>query len=288
MHTTALVLGSGSARGTSEIGDIKALQEENIPIDIVIGCSMGGVVGVMYAAGVLDKYEEFVLSLTDHKKIKKYLDPVIPTQGIFDGKKIIKQIQSLLPCKNIEDLSKPYVTVATDLESGRQVWFSKGDIGEAIRCSMAIPGVFTPIKHKGRYLVDGGIVNPLPINIARAMGAKVVIAVDVNHKILENTEEIFEIKEERKDHEKASHHLFSPIHPNILDILENTLFMMEDQITKKNLELHPPDILIQPMMKYVDLFDFQKSKELIEEGYSKMKHQMPKLKKMLNKLKSKS
>lgn len=178
-----LALGSGSARGWAHIGVIKALTEAGIHVDYVAGTSVGAVVGAVYASGRIDSFKDVVLQL-DWKKIAFFLDVVFPKSGLIDGNRIAEFIRSHVGEKNIEDLSLPFCAVSTDLATGNEVIIKDGDIIEAVRASISVPGVFTPVRKKGSILVDGGLVNPVPVSVVREMGADLVIAVDLNHDII--------------------------------------------------------------------------------------------------------
>jgi NTE family protein len=178
-----LALGSGSARGWAHIGVIKALTEAGIHVDYVAGTSVGAVVGAVYASGRIDSFKDVVLQL-DWKKIAFFLDVVFPKSGLIDGNKIAEFIRSHVEEKNIEDLSLPFCAVSTDLATGNEVIIKDGDIIEAVRASISVPGVFTPVRKNGAILVDGGLVNPVPVSVVREMGADLVIAVDLNHDIV--------------------------------------------------------------------------------------------------------
>lgn len=177
-----LALGSGSARGWAHFGVLRALQEAGIQPDIVCGSSIGALVGASYAAGEMERFEEWVLSL-GVRKVFGFMDFNI-AGGMLKGEKLIAFWRSHFVDSALEDLAIPFAAVATDLHSGAEVWLRKGSIADAVRASIALPGLFTPVYREGRLLVDGGIVNPVPASLARAMGADIVIAVDLNADIM--------------------------------------------------------------------------------------------------------
>jgi NTE family protein len=177
-----LALGSGSARGWAHFGVLRALQEAGIRPDIVCGSSIGALVGASYAAGEMERFEEWVLSL-GVRKVFGFMDFNI-AGGMLKGEKLIEFWRNHFVDSALEELSTPFAAVATDLHSGAEVWLRKGSIAEAVRASIALPGLFTPVYREGRLLVDGGIVNPVPASLARAMGADIVIAVDLNADIM--------------------------------------------------------------------------------------------------------
>ena len=179
-RTVGLVLGSGSSRGWAHIGAIEALEEENIPIDCIAGCSIGSYIGALYATGNMHGLKQFVLKM-DGKKVFSYFDIVFPRSGILNATKKLKELFSIhTDAKNFSDLNIPVTMIATDLETGDKVVLNSGDLLKALRATMSMPGLFSPAKVKGRWLVDGGLVDPVPVGVARAMGVDMVIAVDLN------------------------------------------------------------------------------------------------------------
>ncbi|HPC73835.1 MAG TPA: patatin-like phospholipase family protein [Syntrophales bacterium] len=174
-----LALGSGSARGLSHIGVIRGLQEANIPIDVVCGSSMGALVGGAFASGKLDVMEQIMRRLS-WAEFLQFMELPLPRSGLIDGDKIAQYMRDRLADVNIEDLPIPYGAVATDLASGQEVWLQKGSLINAIRASISMPGMFTPLKRDGLLLADGGLVNPVPVSLCRALGAQIVIGVNPN------------------------------------------------------------------------------------------------------------
>ena len=177
-----LALGSGSARGWAHFGVLHALREVGISPDIICGTSIGSLVGATYAAGEMDDFESWVLGL-GKRKVFGFMDFNLGG-GLLKGEKIIEFWRENFVQESMEELGAPFGCVATDLQTGAEVWLRKGSIAEAVRASIALPGLFTPVTHEGRLLVDGGLVNPVPVSLARAMGADIVIAVDLNADIM--------------------------------------------------------------------------------------------------------
>ncbi len=177
-----LALGSGSARGWAHFGVLHALREAGVSPDIICGTSIGSLVGATYAAGEMDRFEEWVLGL-GKRKVFGFMDLNF-SGGLLKGEKIIDFWRENFVHESMEELGAPFGCVATDLQTGAEVWLRKGSIAEAVRASIALPGLFTPVMHEGRLLVDGGLVNPVPVSLARAMGADIVIAVDLNADIM--------------------------------------------------------------------------------------------------------
>lgn len=181
-----LALGSGSARGFSHIGVIQVLEAAGIPIDCVAGTSIGAIAGSVYAAGQLPNLAEFLAKL-DWKKIPSLLDPVLPVSGLLGGKAVEKLLTSFLRKQNIEDFTRPFAAVAADVATGAEVILTTGNAVKAVRASMSLPGIFTPVFFQDRFLVDGGIVNPVPVRVARMLGADVVIAVNLAAEMASRT-----------------------------------------------------------------------------------------------------
>lgn len=179
LRKIGLALGSGSAKGWSHIGVIRGLQEANISIDIVCGSSIGALVGGAFAAGKLDEAEKLIRELA-WSDILGFMEVPVPRSGIISSDKIAEYLRQRIGDPNIEDLRIPFAAVATDLTSGQEVWLRQGSLIEAIRASISMPGMFTPCFREGRLLVDGGLVNPIPVSLCRSMGANTVIAVNPN------------------------------------------------------------------------------------------------------------
>lgn len=273
-----LALGGGGARGCAHVGVIKALIEAGIPIDYIAGTSIGAFVGGVFAAGDIDKLEKYLLKVR-WKDVVKYMDPVLPKQGLFGGEKVRILADKMLINHTFDDTKIPFTAVATDLETGKEVHLKTGKISEAIRASIAIPGIFTPFKKDGKYLLDGGLVNPVPVNVVRKMGADMVIAVDLNHHFFK---EQLRSKESIKNSKNKISEWFTPDWPNIIDVIAGSVFMMEDQLAEKNFVIDAPDILIRPKLEFARIFDFHHAKKLIDEGYRITKKQIPDIKKLLN------
>ncbi len=256
-----LALGGGGARGCAHIGVIKALEEAGIKIDYIAGTSIGALVGGVYASGKLNTLEEFALNM-DVKSVLFNLDPAISNQGFLKGNKVKKLLSEKFAAELIENTHIPFTAVAVELESGDELHLQKGNLVEAIRASISIPGIFVPVKVEDKYLVDGGLTNPMPVSVVRDMGADIVIAVDLNNCI-------------RNIPDKRSK-------PNMIDVLGNTITVMQKKITEANVQSCPPDILIQPSLANIHLFDFHLAKPMIEAGYESTKAALPQILKLIN------
>jgi NTE family protein len=212
-----LALGSGSARGFAHIGIIRVLEAEGIPIDCVAGTSIGAIVGSVYAAGRFREGQKFVENL-DLKKLSTLLDPLLPLSGLLGGKSLEKVFNSLLQHEQIEHFPLPFAAIATDVATGEEVILTTGDAVKAVRASMSLPGIFTPVFFQDRFLVDGGLVSPVPVNAAKMLGADVVIAVNLAAEMIsrsyistvKNTAEQFQaIEEARADEKRLFEHLLT-------------------------------------------------------------------------------
>lgn len=288
-----LALGSGSARGWSHIGVIRELEDAGIKIDYLAGTSIGAFVGAFYASGNLDYLEAFALQM-DWKAIISFFDVGFPIRGLLDGEKIYQLVSEEILTEKIEDTKIPFHTVATDLKTGKEYIFKNGSLVDAVRASISIPGIFTPFKN----LVDGGLVNPVPVDVVRNMGADIVIAVDLNHDLVENQSKIKNepsidkesfrgkidnliaksnikaiqtIKDKYQNIEESvslqlNKWKLDKNEMNIFEIIGTSVNIMEQRITQNNLEMHKPDILLQPALGHLGLFDFDQAAETIEEG----------------------
>jgi len=277
MKKLGLALGGGGARGCAHIGIIKSLTSAGIKIEYMAGTSIGSVVGAAHASGDIDRFEEYLLEVkwTD---VVKYFDPGVPHRGLFKGNKLVKLLSELISRKKFTQLNHPLVVVATNLETGEEVRIDRGNVIDALRASIAIPGIFTPFKKGRQYLIDGGVVNPMPVDVVRSMGADVVIAVDLSYEFIK---EKLKYKKRKELSKNPILDWLTPERPNIIDVIENAVFMMQLQITEKNIALNRPDILIRPALGSARIFDFHKAKGMIEKGFELMEKELPELKRLL-------
>lgn len=289
-----LVLGSGSARGWAHIGVLEALKERGIPIHCIAGASIGAFVGAIYATGDLKSLEEFALRL-NKRMILSYFDLVFPRSGLLDGKKVHRLFSMHSQVQTFDDFRIPVKMVATDLYTGEQVVLDSGNVVEAVRASLAIPGVLTPVRRDGKILVDGGLVNPVPVDIARGMGADVVVAVNLNTELVSRhrkkpkqpkwlDESLFrsrhhesELISRLADHlanteasvkQKIKRWLSDEDSlPNILDVIGMSIGIVEERIARIQMAIHPPDVLIEPRLGDLGFLDFDQAERCIREGY---------------------
>lgn len=278
--TIGLVLGGGSARGWAHIGVIRALEKLGVKPDLVCGTSIGALVGAIYAAGELDRFEEWVLKL-GMSEIFSYLD-VSFGSGLLKGERLMEFFRTDFVDRPIDELSMPFAAVATALNNGAEVWLRKGSTLDAVRASIALPGLFTPVLHEGVVLVDGGLVNPVPVSLARAMGADFVIAVDLNADRLgqrirvsleedESTPNAEAMSWTEKLRENLGAYMPTlssekPKLPSMLDVLASSINVMQVRITRSRMAGEPPDFIITPKLVDIGLLDFHLAKQTIEEG----------------------
>ena len=284
----ALVLGGGAARGFAHIGVIRALQARGIAPDIVVGTSIGAAVGGAYVAGHLDGFENWAKSL-QARSVFGYLDIQLNGSGLIGGNKLAARLQETLGKTHIEDLPVKYAAVATEIKTGHEIWLTHGRMVDAIRASYALPGIFTPVLIGDRWLVDGALVNPVPVSAARALGAEIVIAVSLNSdsfghggtisafgtppELLEADDAVPAVPR------KGLRRFFSAERamkqgtlgsqaglPAIPTVMVEAFNIMQDRITRARLAGDPPDILISPRISNIALFDFHRAAEAIEHG----------------------
>jgi len=306
--TVGLVLGSGSSRGWAHIGALEALDEAGIPVHLIAGCSVGAYVGAIYASDGLASLKQFVLGM-DGEKMFSYFDVVIPRSGLLDGnKKLHEFLSGHTDAKTFEDLKLPLKMVATDLESGDKVVMNSGDLFQALRASMSMPGLFAPVQVRGRWLVDGGLVDPVPVGVARAMGADVVIAVDLNSGLVSRKQRAHlavappeetpppeyrnEMARKLAEHYASVESSFTrkirsflnrddPT-PDIMETVSGAIGIMQDRITRINLAVEPPDILVQPRLGEMKMMDFGQVEKAIEEGYQGVKDNLEDIRMLLS------
>lgn len=279
-----LVLGGGAAKGWSHIGVLHALEEAGIRPDIVAGTSIGAVVGGCYLAGQLDKLEEFARSLT-RGRLLGLLDVSFSGKSLINGTRLTKLLKRYLNNIQIEDLDRPFMAVGTELSTGHEIWLRKGHLVTAMQASYALPGIFNPVNVNGRYLVDGALVNPVPVSLARAMGARIVIAVNLSSDtfgrgaIIPHAHDDDDRIRPNPENEQAGQSVSTfgniknlifgnePNTPGISSIMFDAYTIIQDRITRSRLAGDPPDITINPRLNSIGMFDFHRADEAIEAGY---------------------
>jgi NTE family protein len=272
-----LVLGSGSARGWAHIGVIRALEEAGIRPDLVCGTSIGALVGASYAAGELSRLENWVCGL-QFSDVVGFADVNIGA-GLLKGDRLLQFFRNNFTDRPIEQLELPFAAVATSLQTGAEVWLRNGSSMDAVRASIALPGIFTPVRREGSLLVDGGLVNPVPVSLARAMGADIVIAVDLGsdmlgrhfrtvatpdapasaaqwmHKLRENLAALAPVKSPAE-----------PPMPAMTDVLSASLDIVLMRIARSRMAGEPAEVYVAPRLSHFRLMDFHRAREAIEEG----------------------
>ncbi|MCA1808646.1 MAG: patatin-like phospholipase family protein [Kiritimatiellia bacterium] len=287
----ALVLGSGAARGWAHLGVLEELRRVGLPIDMVVGASMGALVGAVYAAGRWEALRDVACGLDWRQMISYFIELSFPRSGLIDGAKVEAFVREHVNFAAMEELDLPFRAVATDIVSGNEFVFERGDVVTAVRASIAVPGMFTPVAMDGRVLVDGGLVNPVPVSVARAMGADFVVAVDVNGY---HTPQAMGEKQDPPpgpsgDTAEALARLVKTVKarvagngtpwgrlvtrwlkaaemPGIFDVLGNSIRIMEAQITAARFQIDPPDLLIRPRLGDISFMDFHRAEPIMAAG----------------------
>lgn len=289
-----LALGSGSARGWSHIGVIRALEAAGIRPQIVCGTSIGSLVGAAYAAGELERFEHWARGLS-WQAVAGLLDLKMGG-GLIEGGKLVDFFREQFQDRGVDELGKTFACVATDLVTGREVWLREGSVVDAVRASIALPGVFTPALQAGRLLVDGGLVNPVPVSLCRAMGADFVIAVDLNWNLVGRRNRVSGEGEgaaaEPGGLVEAILARFRPgarpigpglegRMPSMLDVLTTSLNIMQVRITQSRLAGEPADMVIRPRLADFAAMDFHRAERAIEEGERAAAYALPMIEELL-------
>jgi NTE family protein len=282
-----LALGGGAARGLAHIGIVRTLVAHGIVPNVVVGTSIGAVVGGSYAAGQLDTLEEWARSLQP-RNILGYLDIRLNGSGLIGGDKLAAQLEAALGRTEIEDLPLKFATVATEVRTGHEIWLTHGPMVDAMRASYALPGIFAPVLVGDRWLVDGALVNPVPVSAARALGAEIVIAANLSSDVFAHSTTVYahgattavvpEPAVEAAAPRRGLSKFFSPERtvkreffggggrPGISTVMVDAFNIMQDRITRARLAGDPPDLLISPRVGQIGWFDFHRADELIAHG----------------------
>jgi len=284
-----IALGGGAARGWSHIGILNALAEMGIRPDVIAGTSIGALVGAAWANRQEAQLEAWVRSLT-WKDIVGFFDVSVVPGGLIEGEKLIEFARSRSPDTDIESLAIPFGAVATELKTGREVWMREGKVLDAVRASISLPGLFKPVKRNGSWLIDGGLVNPVPVSLCRAMGADVVIAVNLNAGVVGSQRHL---RAPKKQEENGKASLWDRISdsfkqklneqkkqllkqilgenhdaPGSFEVLAGSINIMQERITRSRLAGEPPDLLLEPKLAHIGLMDFDRADEAIAEGHA--------------------
>jgi NTE family protein len=286
-----LALGGGAARGFAHIGIVRTLIAHGIVPNVVVGTSIGAVVGGAYAAGHLDTLEEWARSLQP-RNILGYLDIRLNGSGLIGGDKLAAQLEAAIGQTLIEQLPLKFATVATEVRTGHEIWLTHGRIVDAMRASYALPGIFSPVLVGDRWLVDGALVNPVPVSTARALGAEIVIAANLSSDVFTHSTTVYshgpsaeavvtvaaEDVAEPAPAKRGFSRLFSAERtvkreffggggrPGISTVMVDAFNIMQDRITRARLAGDPPDLLISPRVGQIGWFDFHRADDLIAHG----------------------
>jgi len=291
-----LALGSGSSRGWSHIGIIRALSDLGIEPSIICGTSVGSLVGASYVSNKLEKLEEWVCSLTKFEtarffEINARLNGFVNTERLHNFLKEYVANDDAI----IEEQPKQYASVATDLESGREVWLTKGPMIEAVWSSISLPGLFPAIRNNDKWLVDGGLVNPVPVSVCRALGADIVIAVNLNGDIIgkhfkkpedtikKDTRVVSKITDWVMDYTVSvfSTNKIKYQPPSLFEAIAGSVNITQDRITRSRMAGDPPDILLSPKLSHIGLLEFYRGNEAISEGKDCVLRMLPEIKHVL-------
>jgi NTE family protein len=296
-----LALGSGAARGWAHIGVLQGLQEAGHEPDIVCGTSMGALVGAAYVTGRLSALNDWARALTWQEMIS-LLDVRLTGGGVIDGNKIVALLHQLGVSGSIEQAAMPYAAVATNLVTGREVWLRTGPLTEAVRASIGMPGVLRPVQRSDDWLIDGGLVNPVPVSLCRALGADIIVAVNLNsdlvgrrfqaddrpHEVSESEpvgpeflgKLLEQVPGSLRDHAARIASQLLPAQamtPAYFHVLANSLNIMEDQITRTRLAGEPPHVMLAPQLGQIGPFEFHRAAEAIAEGRASLQQALPHL-----------
>lgn len=273
-----LALGGGSARGWAHIGVIRRLQQLGLEPDVVAGASVGALVGAALCSGQIDTLESWVRSL-GRVDVVRLLDATLDRGGMMRGDRLMRRIREVIDDHDIESLPTPFAAVATRLDTGHEVWLRSGSMLHAVRASSGLPGLFTPTHDGGHWLIDGGVVNAVPVSVCRALGADRVIAVNLNRH-LKTFPKVARPERKEDDSGGPDPRAWSlsdlipslgaerTAEPGMFDVIGATINIMQDRIMRSRMVGDPPDIVIDPDVGDLDMWDFHRAEEAIAAGVS--------------------
>lgn len=280
-----LALGSGIARGWAHLGVLKALDKLGIVPDMIAGTSIGALVGGFYLGGHADKLEQWARRLTKFRMLRYF--NLSLGGGMISGDKLFQEAENYIGDTAIDELAAPFVAVATDLRTGHEVWLREGRVVDAMRASLSLPGVFKPVYADGRWLLDGALVNPVPVSVCRALGAQMVIAVNLSADIMGRgravngdamTGAIGPDGGRSKKQPKQANGEEKPAEPpGTFDVMMESLNIVQDRIARGRLAGDPPDVSITPRIGHIGLLDFHRADELITEGVDAVERALPEI-----------
>ncbi len=284
--TIGIALGSGVARGWGHLGVLRVLEREGIVPDIVCGSSIGAVIGAVYLGGHLPELEAWARGLTK-MRLSRLFDFDFGNGGIIAGRRILQIFHPSLIENTIDNLRKPFVCVATDLNTGHEVWLRQGRVIDAVRASYAIPGLFPPVAMDGRWLVDGALVNPVPVSVCRALGARLTIAVNLNADAFGPApagEDVLELAQRAAIAEDESDRGFIRSYfgrrdsaPSTFSVFARSLHIVQDRISRSRLAGDPPDVMVAPRLGHVGYLEFYRAEECIAAGEEAARRALPEI-----------
>jgi NTE family protein len=296
----ALALGGGAARGWAHIGILRGLADAGLEPEIVVGTSIGAIVGGHYVSGRLDMLEEFARALT-RRRVFSFLDLSVSGSGLIAGQRLFDRFDDHLNGIKIEDQPVRFAAIATDLSSGQEVWLRRGYVTDAVRASSAIPGIVKPVSLNGRWLVDGCLVNPIPVSVCRALGAHVVVGVNLTTEfgrggisIGDDDDEAAAevVVDEAPITRWNGRGAFQLLHrqifgrsegaPGITSVILNSFSIFHDRIARSRLMGDPPDLLVAPNLADIGVLDFHRADEMIASGKAAIKPHIPMIERYLN------
>jgi len=280
-----LALGGGAARGFAHIGVLRTLLRRGLKFDVIAGTSIGAIVGGCYASGHLDAFEEWTRTLT-RRRVFGYLDFSLAGSGLLGGVRLAEQLKDTLGKTTIDELPLRFAAIATEIGTGHEIWLTRGRLADAVRASYSLPGVFAPVRVGGRWLMDGALVNPVPVSACRALGARVVIAVNLNADLIgrgstisshgsdASDEPVIEVVPQQRgframftsEHNIKRQFLGADGRPGFSTVMMEAFNIMQDRITRARLAGDPPDVIINPRLGNVGLIDFHRANEAIAIG----------------------
>ena len=292
--TIGIALGSGVARGWGHLGILRVLEREGIIPDIVCGTSIGAVIGAVYLNGHLSELEDWARKLTK-TRLSRLFDFEFGQGGIIAGRRILQIFHPSLLDNTIDQLAKPFVCVATDLNTGHEVWLRRGRVIDAVRASYAIPGLFPPLGMDGRWLVDGALVNPVPVSVCRALGAQLTIAVNLNSDVFgpgSPGDDAFDLEQRSALVEEESRGFMRGYFrrrdgaPSTFSVLARSLHIVQDRISRSRLAGDPPDVTIAPRLGHVGYLEFYRAEECIAAGEEAAQRALPAIRQAIHLLDS--
>ncbi|MCG7390880.1 MULTISPECIES: patatin-like phospholipase RssA [Pantoea] len=287
-----LALGSGAAKGWAHIGVINALTRAGVEIDVVAGCSVGALVGAAYVNDKLPHMEKWV-SAFRYWDVIRLMDLSWQRGGLLRGERVFNHVRQLITHNALESCGKPFGVVATNLSTGRELWLTEGDLHQAVRASCSMPGLLPPVGYNGYWLVDGAVVNPVPVSLTRALGADIVIAVDLQHDAHLMQQDLLSVTPQNSDEavsaaalswaKKIRQRLVGLTHrratqtPGAMEIMSTSIQVLENRLKRNRMAGDPPDVLIQPFCPQISTLDFHRAKEAIEAGKAAVEKKMDEL-----------